>query len=101
MSDDLSADEWEVVQEELRGFLPDFHSTYEDPDSDSRVVAETEDYVVFGDAYGHEVNEIAEIADVDREALSRRMHEEARSLTDYNWSFMDPVVVYKPQGGEG
>lgn len=92
---ELTDSEWNGVQADLRGALNDFRSTYSDDANDNEVVKETDEYAVFADGSGQEINEVAEIVGVDRRALSERMHEEARSLTDYNWGVVDPVVIYK------
>jgi hypothetical protein len=94
-TDELTADEWDEIQNDLRAALDVFERTYGDEDNKNEIVRETESYAVFADGSGHELNEIAQRHGVDRDALSRRMHDEARSRTDHNWSVVDPVVVLK------
>ena len=56
--------------------------------------------VVFRDEHGHELNEWADVLDVDRAELSERMHELAREVYGRDeatgsgdpWSASDPVV---------
>jgi hypothetical protein len=55
-------------------------------------VAELPSMTVYADSHGHELNEIADDADIGRNELSEWMHEQARGL-DYNWGYSDPIVV--------
>jgi len=65
---------------------PELRSVHGEP------VAELPSMTVYADIYGHELNEIADDADIDRGELSEWMHEQARDL-DYNWGHSDPIVV--------
>lgn len=99
-TDELTDDEWERVQADCRDALDIFRATYGDPDSKQEIVAETDEFLLLRDTTGHELNEIAEINDVDRSKLSRRMHEEARKRYHSDqpgdeWSVTDPVVILK------
>jgi hypothetical protein len=99
-NEDLTADEWTDVQNDLRAHLDEFRSEYEDTANNNEKVKETDDYVIFADGSGHELNEIAEIVGVDVRALSQRMHDEARKRYSGEgsgdpWSYRDPVVVLK------
>ena len=102
--DDLTDDEWRRVQKDLREDLDAFYGVYEGEETGRQEVRdETDDYVIFADAHGQELNEIAEIHGVDRTALSVRMHKEARARYDGDgpgdaWSVADPIVVIK--GGD-
>lgn len=60
-------------------------------------VVATDSRVVFCDQHGHELNEWAEVLDMDRSEFSQRMHELAREVYDGEgigdpWSYADPVV---------
>lgn len=103
-NEDLTADEWTDVQNDLRAHLDEFRSEYEDTANNNEKVKETDDYVIFADGSGHELNEIAEIVGVDVRALSQRMHDEARKRYSGEgsgdpWSYRDPVVVLKEDDG--
>lgn len=106
MMETLTDDEWEAVQADLRANVEAFYDAYKHTDDRNQEVRkETEDYVIFADASGQELSEIAEINDVDRSALSSRMHKEARKRYDVDgagdaWSVADPIVVLKDGGSE-
>lgn len=59
------------------------------------VVAETDDRVVFVDLKGHELGEWANAMEIDVRELSEAMHEQAREVSEYDWSVSDPVVIAK------
>lgn len=93
MAQKLADDEWLSVQDDINNFLAEFREAHE-------VWAETDEFVLFADETGHELNEIAEANGVDRSELSARMHAEARQRysgdgTGDPWSVADPVIVYK------
>jgi len=97
----LTDDEWADVQNDLRNHIDAFYDAYGDNGGRNQEIRhEDDDVVIFADASGHELNEIAEIVGVDRDALSERMHNEARDRYDDGnpgdeWSVADPVVVIK------
>jgi len=97
MAETLTDDEWTAVQDDLRNAIGVFRDNYNNQvdHSDSEVVEETDEYLLVRDASGHELNEIAKANDVDRDALSRRMHEEAKRQGHDSWSVTDPVIIYK------
>jgi hypothetical protein len=70
-------------------------------DSHGAPVVETRSVIIFADEHGHELNEIADAEDIDRDKLSEWMHNEARKHHDRDrlggdaWSVADPVVVLK------
>lgn len=105
-TDELTDDQWRRVQDDLLAHLDDFRSVYGDEDNNNEIVKETDDYVLFRDGSGHELNEIADINDVDSGNLSQRMHKEARRLYHSDepgdpWSYTDPIVVFKrPQSND-
>ena len=92
---ELTDAEWSDVQDDLRSGIDVMQTVYGDEDNKNEIVEETDEYAVFADASGHELNELAARVGVDRSALSHRMHDEARSLVDYNWGVVDPIVVEK------
>ena len=59
-----------------------------------------DDVVIFSDGHGHELNEWADVLDMDRSDLYERMHELAREYHTYGdgrdggdpWAIRDPVV---------
>jgi len=92
-SETLSDAEWLKVQDDMAAFLDELREAH-------AVVEETDEYVLFRDTTGHELNEFAEANGVDRPALSARMHEDARIRYDADeagdpWSVADPLIVYK------
>jgi len=97
----LTQDEWSKVQEDLRNHVDTFRDTYGESGARGQEIRHEDDNVViFADSSGQELNEIAEIVGVDRDALSQRMHKEARKhYTDDNpgdeWSVVDPIAVFK------
>lgn len=97
----LTDDEWTDVQNDLRNHIETFRDTYGDDGSVGQEIRhEDDECVIFADGSGHELKEIAEIVGVDRGALSRRMHAEARDRYDDGnpgdeWSVADPVVILK------
>lgn len=101
MTNALTDDDWTAVQTDLRANIEMFRDVYGNGGARNQEIRyEDDDVVVFADASGHELNEIADATGVDRTALSRRMHEEARR--HYNadepgdeWSVADPIVVEK------
>lgn len=52
----------------------------------------TTESVVFADTHGYALNEWADALGMDRAKLSKRMHELARAVSDYDWSYTDPDV---------
>lgn len=97
----LTDDEWTDVQNDLRDHIKTFRDAYGENGAHGQEIRhEDGDCVIFADGSGHELNEIANIVGVDRSALSRRMHEEARKRYDDGnagdeWSVADPVVILK------
>lgn len=96
----LSDDAWDAVQEDLRENIDLMRDVYADEANNNEIVEETDEYLLLRDGSGHELNEIAEIVGVDRSALSRRMHDEARRRHHSDepgdeWSVTDPVVIVK------
>lgn len=91
---DLSDEAWQRVQSDLNQHLDDIIDQYGDPTTDDQgIVYEDRDTIVLADATGYELTEIADTNDVDVEALSERMHDAARSVTDHDWSHADPIVI--------
>jgi len=95
MSDDteLTDAEWLTVQDDLNNFIDELREEHE-------VRAENDEFVLFADGGGHELNEFAEANGVNRAALSERMHSDARERYDGDcagdpWSVVDPIIVYK------
>jgi hypothetical protein len=91
--DALTDAEWLQVQSDLAAFLDELREAHE-------VREETDEYVLFADSTGHELNEIAEANGVDRSDLSARMHADARERYEGDgigdpWSVDDPIIVYK------
>jgi hypothetical protein len=99
-SETLTDDEWQHVQDDLRSAINVFRDAYDDDANSNELVEETDEWVLFRDGSGHELNEIAKQTGVDRSALSLRMHEEARERyqSDHpgdEWSVTDPIVIIK------
>lgn len=93
MTRNLPDAEWLKVQSDLNNFADELREEHE-------VREENDEFVLFADMGGHELNEIAELNGVDRSALSQRMHADARERYDGDgagdpWSVADPVIVYK------
>ena len=100
MSDELTADEWNAVQDDLNDHLDEFRDAYGEDAHNQEIRKEADEYIVLADGTGYELNEIAEAVGVDRSALSRRMHDEARQRYDGTgtgdpWSVVDPIVIIK------
>ena len=97
----MADDEWLKVQADLNNYLEDFRDAYgENGGRNQEIRKETEEYIIFADASGHELNVIAEANGVDRSELSERMHKEARMKYEGDcagdaWSVADPIIVYK------
>ena len=93
MTKELTDAEWLKVQSDLNNFLDELREAHE-------IREENDEFVLFADGTGHELNEFAEANGVDRSALSARMHADARERYDGDgagdpWSVVDPVIVYK------
>jgi len=98
MSETLTNEEWQRVQEDCREHIDAFLDVYVDESNNNELREETDEYWLFADGHCHELDEIAEINNVDRTALSRRMHTEARRVYDAKgdpWSVADPVIIFK------
>jgi len=96
----LSDADWRKVQNDLRGAIEMFRSTYTDDANNNEIRKETGEYLILADGSGHELGEIANHVGVDRSKLSQRMHAEARKRYDGEgtgdpWSVSDPVVILK------
>lgn len=92
--------EWLKVQDDLRNVVDMFRDTYSDDANNNKILAETDEWILFADASGQELSDIAEANGVDRRALSKRMHKEARMKYDGDgsgdpFSYYDPIIVYK------
>ena len=92
--DTLGDEEWERVQDILRQNLSHY-DVYREESNDNFVVDDRPEHLILADQSGLELNELAENADVNRSALSARMHDEAESRTDHDWGYSDPVVIIK------
>lgn len=88
----LTDDEWEAVQEDLRGALDVLRDHYENQ-KHGEIVKDGNGIIVFADGAGEELYELAQRADVDQAALRRMMVDKARRWTDHDWGQSDPVVV--------
>jgi hypothetical protein len=90
---ELTDSEWLNVQSDLNAFLDELREAHE-------VREDNDEFVLFADATGHELNEFAKENGVDRGALSARMHEDARARYEGDgagdpWGVADPIIVYK------
>lgn len=75
--------------------LVDLDELRSDHNDHLEVVAETDDRVVFVDYKRHELKTWAEDMSIDLQDLSEAMHEQAREVSDYDWSASDPLVIAK------
>ncbi|WP_330630719.1 hypothetical protein [Halocatena halophila] len=88
----LNDEEWEAVQESLRGALNVLRDHYTNS-KHGDIVKDGDRIIVFSDGAGEELFEIAESADVDLVSLRRMMIAKAKRWTDHDWEQSDPVVV--------
>lgn len=95
MTEKLTETEWQRVQNDLREHLDDLLGIYGEDANENKIVEDNDEYVILADGSGREIPEIAEVNGVDRDGLADKMHRVAKRKCDYNWDFVDPVVILK------